>query len=118
MWKRPHGKQKELVKDDQCDYRKPFVCNQCSYECTIAGNLKKHKQRHTGGKLFSCNHCNFKCALNVTIDKDCLIHIGEKYFGCKKENIGHILLSIFGKMLFKGYVEVKSENITYYFKIE
>ena len=98
MWKRPHGKQKELVKDDQCDYRKPFVCNQCSYECTIAGNLKKHKQRHTGGKLFSCNHCNFKCALNVTIDKDCLIHIGEKYFGCKKENIGHILLSIFGKM--------------------
>ena len=46
---------------------KPFSCNQCSYKCTVASNLKTHRFTHTGEKPFACKQCNYSCTTSGSL---------------------------------------------------
>ena len=59
-----------------------YVCKQCNYSCTRAGNLKRHMLTHSGEKPFSCKQCEFSCTQAVTLKRHMLTHSGQKPFNC------------------------------------
>ena len=44
-----------------CEKTKPFICTQCKYSCTRAGNPKRRMLPHSGENLFSCPQCDYFC---------------------------------------------------------
>ena len=92
---------------NQCDYKctqagqlklhmlthngqKPFTCNQCTYACTAAKDLKRHMLIHSGEKPFSCNECDYKCGTACDLKRHRLTHTGEKPFACKDNDDNYI----------------------------
>ena len=58
---------------------KPFVCTQCSYSSTTAGNLTVHLLTHSGEKPFICTKCNYCCTTAGSL-KTHLLSFGRKTF--------------------------------------
>ena len=82
---------------------KPFICNQCNYSFTTAGNLKTH----SGERPFSCTQCNNTFTQAGNLKTHILTHSGERPFRCEQCNYTCIRANDFKKHILKHTEEKK-----------
>ena len=55
-----------------------YKCDLCEYTSVLAGNVRKHQQKHSGEKPHKCSECNFRTADAGYLRRHMLKHIGVK----------------------------------------
>lgn len=61
-----------------------LCCDFCKKEFTHAGDLNKHRRKHTGEKPYECNQCQRKFAHASNLARHQRVHSGERPFVCPK----------------------------------
>ena len=59
-------------------------CNQCDYDSSQAGDLRKHLKMHSGEKSYKCNQCNYASSHAGDLRNHSKIHSGENSNKCNQ----------------------------------
>ena len=59
-------------------------CNQCDYQSSEAGNLKRHLKMHSGEKSYKWNQCNYTSYRVGDLKKHLKMHSGERQNKCNQ----------------------------------
>ena len=65
---------------------KPFACNQCSYSCSVAGDLKTHMRTHSEEKPFACKQCSYSCSQAGNLKTHMGTHYGENQLKIRRSS--------------------------------
>jgi len=63
--------------------RKLLTCEFCPKEFNHAGDLNKHRRKHTGEQPYACNTCERKFTTSSNLVRHQQIHFGIKPFRCQ-----------------------------------
>ncbi|XP_011645336.1 zinc finger protein 184-like isoform X2 [Pogonomyrmex barbatus] len=63
--------------------KKQLTCEFCQKEFNHAGDLNKHRRKHTGEQPYACNKCERKFATSSNLVRHQQIHLGIKSFRCQ-----------------------------------
>lgn len=63
--------------------KKQLMCEFCQKKFNHAGDLNKHRRKHTGEQPYACNMCQRKFTTSSNLVRHQQIHLGIKPFHCQ-----------------------------------
>lgn len=68
---------------ENIERKKQLTCEFCQKEFNHAGDLNKHRRKHTGEQPYACNTCERKFTTSSNLLRHQQIHLGIKPFCCQ-----------------------------------
>ncbi|KYN39121.1 hypothetical protein ALC56_06547, partial [Trachymyrmex septentrionalis] len=63
--------------------KKQLMCEYCQKKFNHAGDLNKHRRKHTGEQPYACNMCERKFTTSSNLVRHQHLHLGIKPFHCQ-----------------------------------